>query len=281
MTRIASFGSLVVAAALATPAVAHDHAADSRKSSDSRDTERVEIKRSSTWGFSNEVRNYLSDAYQSMYANPEDAANDLMIAVGMAEILAATAGSDGSELSQAIDELSRFSQKVQMGMVTNPDALSGPASKVVLGIAKLQWMEAQRGVEMGDESMVGYSLDSAAVNLLQAHIYLKKNPDEQTAQAIFNAGRLAAQVKSLIEPTTQQGAKFAVTIPEEQGDVEDIRLLEGGDEYDQAQLASGETNGQKDKVNVADQIPMIAPDVVKALGDAIKEAQEATASGDD
>ena len=238
--------------------------AQSTDSAESRDTERVEIKRASTWGFSEEVRQYLSKAYEDLYAKPESAVEDLQIAVGMSEILAAASSSaEGEELMQAAQELSRFAQRVQLRQEVNPEELSRPGAAVTLAIAKVQFAEAQKGLERGDESMVAYSLGSAADNLLQTHIYLKQAPGEDAAKAIYNADRLANQIKTLIEPTTQQGGQYAVTTPEEKSDTEDIQLLDAD-----AQTAGGQ-------MGVASQIPQVAPEIMQALGDAIDDADGA------
>ena len=141
---------------------------------------------------------------------------------------------------------------------------------MVLAIAKAQHAEAERGLEEGDESAVAYSLDSAADNLFQAHIYLKKAPDEATAKAIYNGHRLGSQLVALIERTTQQGGQYGVTIPEEKGDTEDIAILQAGGEAETA----GSRQNQGGKPNVADQIPQVAPEVVQALGDAIDSAMQ-------
>ena len=270
-----TLSAAAVAAALsfAVPSFAQNN--QGQQSEDAKDLQTVEIKRSSTWGFSNEVRRYLSDAYEDMYANPEEAIEDLKLAVGMTEILAAatTPGGESDALKQAAQDLSRFAQKVENRQVANPDELGGPSAAVVLAIAKAQHAEAERGLEEGDESAVAYSLDSAADNLFQAHVYLKKAPSEDVGKAIYNAHRLGTQLKSLIERTTQQGGTYVVTIPEEKGDTEDIAILDGSGE---AQQAGSRQDGQGGEPNVADQIPQIAPEIVEALGDAIDSASQAT-----
>ena len=259
MNRLHPVTSLAAALAMAAPAALAQN--NQGGSNPQRDTERVEIKRSSTWGFSNEVRAQLSSAYEHMYSDPEEAINELQLATGMAEILAATAtAGGGEELRKAAAELSRFTQEVQNRTRVNPDDLSGPGAAVALGIARVQLAEARAGLDRGDESMFAYSLDSAAANLLQAHVYLKQAPGEDAAEAIYNADRLGEQVEALIHPTTQQGGAFAVSVPEEDTDTEDIQLLEG---------TAGGSDG-----SVAAQIPQVAPQVL----DALREALDAAAS---
>ncbi|BAM05293.1 hypothetical protein PSMK_31340 [Phycisphaera mikurensis NBRC 102666] len=232
-----------------------------------RDTERVEIKRASTWGFSNEVRVKLSAAYDALYRDPEEAVKELRLAVSLAEILGAAASSGGGEeLRAAAAELSRFTQEVQNRTRVNPDDLSGPGAAVTLGIARVQLAEARAGLERGDESMFAYSLDSAAANLLQAHVYRKQAPGEDAARAIFNADRLAEQVEALIHPTTQQGGVFAVSVPEEDTDTEDIGLLED---------AGGGDGGGEDR-SMAEKIPSIAAEVLDALDTALNAAAQAS-----
>ena len=247
----------------------------SQQQADAKDMAEVTIKRSSTWGFSNEVRKYLADAYEDMYKDPEESVSDLKLATNMVEILAAACEDEqGSQaLQDAADELSRFTQKLENRQIANPDDLSQPGAAVVLAIAKAQFLEAQKGLEEADESAVGYSLDSAADNLLQAHVYLKKQPSEESARAIFNAHRLGTQIKSLVEATTQQGDPYTVAIPEEQGDVEKVGVL------DSAQIASARSGGSggeaEQDLGAAGQIPQIAPEIIEALGTAIEEAASA------
>ena len=263
MLRTPRLTALAAALALTAPAALAQSQSGSNPSAQ-RDTERVEIKRSSTWGFSNEVRAQLSSAYEHMYSDPEEAVNELQLAVGLTEILAATASSGGGEeLKKAAEELSRFAQQVHLRTRVNPDDLSGPGAKVALGIARVQLAEARAGLDRGDESMFAYSLDSAAANLLQAHVYLKQAPDEDAAEAIHNADRLGEQVESLIHPTTQQGGTHGVSIPEEKSDTEDIELLEG-------------TGGGN---SMAAQIPKIAPEVLDALRSALDAAAKAADKG--
>ena len=241
---------------------------------DSSDMAMVSIKRSSTWGFSNQVRELMSEAYEKMYSDPEVAIEKLDLAAGMTQILSAASSTD--EGKQALDEaaakLSEFAQKVQNRQVVNPDDLSRPAAQVALAIAASQHSEAKAALGRGEESGVAYSLESAADNLLQAHVYLKKQPTDDVAKAIYNADRLGRQLVALIEPTTQQGGQYAVTTPEEKSDYEDSTLL------DNAQTAAGRVGGQDDQggdQSVAAQIPAVTPQVIDALGQAIDSSKQA------
>ena len=263
-------------AAAATLAVGGTALAQSQQqqsqSAEQRDTEMVSIKRSATYGLSNEVPRYLSDAYEDMYKAPEEATEDMMIASNFLEMLAAASEGEGrTALKEAADEISRTRQKVQNRQLLNPEDLSKPFAQASLAIAVAQHAEAEAGLGRGDESAVAYSLNSAADNLQQSLIYMKKNPSDDVAKAIYNADRLGGQLKKLVEPTTQQGSQFAVSIPEEKSDAEDVGILDG------AQTASAQQGGQNGqsggKMNVAQQIPTIAPEVVAQLGSAIESVR--------
>ena len=247
----------------AAPASAPQAATDAASRSDTART--VEIKRSSTWGFSEEVRKYLSDSYEDMYKHPEEAAEDMMIASNMLDILAAAApeGASRQRLMGAAQEVSRVRQRVQNNQALDPERdLAPPFARATLAIAMAQAEDAQRNLADADESGFGYSLESAADNLRQTLIYSHSEGEvgDSVARAIFNANRLGEQVTAMLHPTTQQGAQFTVTIPEEASDTENPRVLEAGDE-----------NGAMDKQNVAQMIDDAAPKVMQELQAALEE----------
>ena len=283
MTRHARFTAAVAATALTLVGVAaaaqQNQQSSRQEMQDQGDMAPITIKRSDTWGFSNEVREYLSGAYEAMYEDPERAIEKLNIAVNLSNILAAAAqdGPGKQQLEEAAADLSRFAQRVQNRQIANPDKLGEPSAKVTLAIAQVQFDDARRGLERGEESAVAYSLDSAAANLLQAHVYLKKDPPEQVAKAAYNAARLGKQLKSLIEPTTQQGGSYAVTVPEEKSDTEGSTIL------DNAQVAGGRQGGQTQQgdaeKSVAGQIPQVTPQVLDELGRAIEQSAQAVRGG--
>ena len=227
-----------------------------------RDTARtVEIKRSSVWGFSNEVRRYLSDAYKDMYSKPEEAAEDMGIAVSMVEILSAAAepGQARQALQQAADELSRLEQRVTNRQALNPEKDLAPVfARTAFALAKAQTLDARDGLERQEASAFGYSLESAANNLHQALIYQHaEEVPESVSRAIYNADRLGDQVEAMLHPTTQQGGHYTVSLPEEKSDSEGRNLLQQ----------------QGDADTPSNRIASAAPRVLSELEEAVSQVE--------
>ena len=261
--KLAAATILAAAVGFGGVAVARQDSPDSKKQQKSHENDdrgEVRIKRSSTWGLSEEVRYALSDAYEKMYSDPEKAIDKLKFATNLTEILAAAApeGEARQGMERAADDLGTFARGVERRQITNPDDLGKPGAAVTFAIARAQYVDAKRGMERDGEERLAYSLDSAAANLLQTHIYLKNTPSESVAKAAYDAAHLGAQLKSLVEPTTQEDSN-------------------GDKPLDTVQLAGGEQKAD----GLSARLSAAIPQVMKQLGDALDETAKAVKQATD
>lgn len=220
------------------------------------------VEQSVLWGLAEEAREHMVHARELLLGQPEQAADELMVASNHLQLQAAGARGDAKQdLEQAAVELSKLRQRVANRQIVHPDQLDQTLAQASLALAAHAQNQAQFGIETNNEAAAGYGLRFAARSLQQALAFERRQPNEQTSRAIFNAHRLGEQLIALIHPTTGQGGELAVTAREEASDFERSRALE---------------EGRRDRADrtVAGEIPQIAPDVVHSLGEAIDDVRD-------